>query len=121
METSHNFQRPEDRANMIEVRIRMFEVNGVDLKADAVDNNRVVTNSIVPMEAVHSVMSSDSPNITKYLPIPNLILLISILSIILMFVILVSVGVVKYLHREKGETYYTQEEGLMQPSTTTSS
>ena len=102
---------------MIEVRIRMFEVNGAGLESDAVDN-KVVTNNIVPMEAVHSVMSSDSPNITKYLPIPNLILLISILSTILMFVILVSVGVVKYLHREKGETYYTQEEELMQPAAT---
>ena len=101
---------------MINVKIRMLEVNGLSLTdVDAVDHKMLTNNNnVVPMEAVHAM--TDTPSITKYLPIPNMILLISILSIILMFVILVSVGVVKYLDKHKGETYYTQEEGLMQPS-----
>ena len=57
------------------------------------------------MEAIQA-----NSKVTNLFPIPNLILLISVLSIIIMFILIITLGVIKYLEKNKGETYYTQEQ-----------
>ena len=62
---------------------------------------------VVPVEAVHAQTNN---TIRKLFPVPNLIILISVLCLIVMFILLVTLGVVRYVDRAKSETYYTQEE-----------
>ena len=101
-----------------EVRIRMLEVNGLkQSQFSRLDNGDLkveTSDRIVPVEAVHA-MTNNSP-ITKFLPIPNLILLVSILTIIVIFILVIILGVARYVDRNKGETYYTQEQ-LIQAQT----
>ena len=101
-----------------EVRIRTLEVNGLKQsqfsRLENGDLKLEMSDRIVPMEAVHA-MTNNSP-ITKFLPIPNLILLVSILAIIVIFILVIILGVARYVDKNKGETYYTQEQ-LIQAQT----
>ena len=119
--TSNYFQKSDNKVNSTkvmepEVRIRMLEVNGLKQSQWQENGNLklAMSDTIVPMEAVHA-MTNNSP-ITKFLPIPNLILLVSILSVIVIFILIIILGVVKYVDKNKGETYYTQEQ-LIQAQT----
>ena len=69
----------------------------------------LISNNIIPMEAIHAKNKTPSP-LSKFLPLPNLIILITVLSIIVLFVLLVTIGVVKFIKKNKGEAYYTQEQ-----------
>ena len=69
------------------------------------EDHLVNTNS--PLGAVH--VDTSSP-LSRFLLIPNYILLISLLSLILLILLLISAGVCRYMRRHKGESYYTQED-----------
>ena len=92
----------------------MIEVNGVELSeyedpsraVEDVSHHHRKDNAAVPVEAVHAVTNN---TIRKLFPIPNLIILISVLGLIVMFILLVTLGVVRYVDRAKSDTYYTQE------------
>ena len=115
---SFYFQEKEEiSATSGELRLRMLEVNGISLsqlQPEDADVEIIISKSVVPMEAVQSM--TNNILISKFLPIPNLIILISVLSIIIIFILIVTLGVIKYLEKTKGETYYTQEE-LLQAQT----
>ena len=115
---SFYFQEKEEiSATSGELRLRMVEVNAISLsqlQSEDADVEIIISKSVVPMEAVQSM--TNNILISKFLPIPNLIILISVLSIIIIFILIVTLGVIKYLEKTKGETYYTQEE-LLQAQT----
>ena len=61
----------------------MVEVNGISLsqlQSEDAAVEIIISKSVVPMEAVQSM--TNNILISKFLPIPNLIILISVLSII---------------------------------------
>ena len=92
----------------------MIEVNGVELSEFKDPSSAVEDVSLhhrkgsaaVPVEAVHAVTNN---TIRKLFPIPNLIILISVLGLIVMFILLVTLGVVRYVDKAKSDTYYTRE------------
>ena len=95
----------------------MFEVDGQELSHYEDTNTRphlrpqeeagMTRTGVAPVEAVQSQTNN---TIRKLFPVPNLIILISVLCLIVMFILLVTLGVVRYVDRAKSETYYTQEE-----------
>lgn len=93
----------------------MFEVEGLGLSqyedaantGDQRPQGEAERTGVVPVEAVHAKTNN---TIRKLFPVPNLIILISVLCLIVMFILLVTLGVVRYVDRAKTETYYTQEE-----------
>ena len=106
------FQKVDKKVRAADVKIRMFQVNGHEVSNVIEEESEIkvlISNSIVPMEAVHSKNNTPSP-LSKFLPLPNLIILISVLSIIVLFVLLITIGVVKFINKNKGEAYYTQEQ-----------
>ena len=113
----HNFQDVEsDATSRLKLEIRMIEVNGKELmeyeeggKAEEELSLAKKDSSDVPVEAVHA-MTNDT--IKKLFPLPNLIILITVLSLMILFILLVTLGVVRYVDRAKSEAYYTQEEIL---------
>merc|ERR1712183_1242168 len=103
----------EDEATS-KLEVRMFEVEGQELSQyEAATNTgdprsqgeaqRTGTGA-VPVEAVYAKTNN---TIRKLFPVPNLIILISVLCLIVMFILLVTLGVVRYVDRAKSETYYT--------------
>ena len=93
----------------------MFEVEGQELSqyeaatntGDPSSQGEAQRTGAVPVEAVYAKTNN---TIRKLFPVPNLIILISVLCLIVMFILLVTLGVVRYVDRAKSETYYTQEE-----------
>ena len=96
----------------------MFEVEGQELSQyeDATNTGGHSSSQgeaerpgtgVAPVEAVYAKTNN---TIRKLFPVPNLIILISVLCLIVMFILLVTLGVVRYVDRAKSETYYTQEE-----------
>ena len=78
--------------------------DSVNLSEDHLVNN---DSPLIPLGAVH--VDTSSP-LSRFLLIPNYILLISLLSLLLLLLILISAGVCRYMRRHKGESYYTQED-----------
>ena len=89
----------------------MFEVEGQELShyEDLRPQGEAERSGtgVAPVEAVHAKTNN---TIRKLFPVPNLIILISVLGLIIMFILLVTLGVVRFVDRAKSETYYTQEE-----------
>ena len=89
----------------------MFEVEGQELShyEDLRPQGEAERSGtgVAPVEAVHAKTNN---TIRKLFPVPNLIILISVLCLIIMFILLVTLGVVRFVDRAKSETYYTQEE-----------
>ena len=103
-----------DATSRLQLEIRMIEVNGKELmeyeegsKAEEELSLAKKESSDVPVEAVHA-MTNDT--IKKLFPLPNLIILVTVLSLMILFILLVTLGVVRYVDRAKSEAYYTQEE-----------
>ena len=107
----------DEAARYEDLQVRMIEVNGVELveyqqsSAGAADTSlqHKKDNSHVPVEVVHAVTNNA---IKKLFPLPNLIILMSVLCLMIIFILLVTLGVVRYVDRAKSETYYTREAGL---------
>ena len=98
------------------LEVRMFEVDGQELsqyqdlrpRAEGEEEEEERTRTgVAPVEAVHA---KTNKTIRKLFPVPNLIILISVLCLIILFILLVTLGVVRYVDRAKSESYYTQEE-----------
>ena len=91
----------------------MFEVDGQelyqyqDLRPREEEEEERTRTGVAPVEAVHA---KTNKTIRKLFPVPNLIILISVLCLIILFILLVTLGVVRYVDRAKSESYYTQEE-----------
>ena len=89
----------------------MFEVEGQELShyedLRPQEEDKRSGTGVAPVEAVHAKTNN---TIRKLFPVPNLIILISVLCLIIMFILLVTLGVVRFVDRAKSETYYTQEE-----------
>ena len=95
------------------LEVRMFEVDGQelsqyqDLRPREEEEEERTRTGVAPVEAVHA---KTNKTIRKLFPVPNLIILISVLCLIILFILLVTLGVVRYVDRAKSESYYTQEE-----------
>ena len=93
----------------------MFEVDGQEFSQYEAGTN---TGDLRPQEAgertglapVEAVYDKTNKTIRKLFPLPNLIILVSVLCLIILFILLVTLGVVRFVDRAKSETYYTQEE-----------
>ena len=105
-------QDVEDEATSY-LEVRMFEVDGQelsqyqDLRPREGKEEEWTRTGVAPVEAVHA---KTNKTIRKLFPVPNLIILISVLCLIILFILLVTLGVVRYVDRAKSESYYTQEE-----------
>ena len=66
-----------------------------------------MSSSIIPLGAVHADASHP---LSRFLLIPNYILLLSLILLLLLFSFLVSLGICRYMRRHNGESYYTQED-----------
>ena len=111
------FQDVDDEATS-NLEVRMFEVEGQelsqydeasktgDLRPQGEDER--TRTGVAPVEAVHAKTNTNT--IRKLFPVPNLIILISVLCLIILFILLITLGVVRYVDRAKSESYYTQEE-----------
>ena len=93
----------------------MFEVDGQEFSQYEAGTN---TGDLRPQEPgertglapVEAVYDKTNQTIRKLFPLPNLIILVSVLCLIILFILLVTLGVVRFVDRAKSETYYTQEE-----------
>ena len=107
---SLHFQKIDKKVRSADVKIRMFQVNGEEVSNVIAEESEIKV--LIPInapKAVHAKNNTPSP-LGKFLPLPNLIILISVLSIIVLFVLLITIGVVKFINKNKGEAYYTQEQ-----------
>ena len=84
-----------------------FHKNPVNISDEEIAPNGITGDStIIPMEAVHSIIGSP---FSDFLQSTNYILPVSLLSLLLLISILVSIGVWRYLRLRKG-SYYTEED-----------